>query len=255
MEFQWAPITTAGGGKGLSNTSNWWNGISASAFPELGKKEGVFNADITELTKFQDHAILMDGNNTSREIDAFGTTLSTSTGINEIGAGWAYAGPTTQEMYTIGELTDDVLFFIGGHDNPGGGCNKYDLSITAKITPEFLKFYEGLPDSETFVPGGMVSVETQQKAQESLVTLNDAIVIKDKIRANLGAMQNRLENTVSNISIQGENLPAAEARISDTDIAIEMTQFVRNQVLTQSAIAILGQANSYPHMLLSLLNG
>ncbi|MFG6375226.1 MAG: flagellin, partial [Desulfovibrio sp.] len=71
----------------------------------------------------------------------------------------------------------------------------------------------------------------------------------------LGAMQNRLENTVTNLSIQAENLQAAESRISDTDVATEMTQFVKNQILTQSAVAMLGQANSYPHMLMNLLNG
>ncbi len=68
-------------------------------------------------------------------------------------------------------------------------------------------------------------------------------------------MQNRLENTVTNLSIQAENLQAAESRISDTDVATEMTQFVKNQILTQSAVAMLGQANSYPHMLMNLLNG
>ncbi len=75
------------------------------------------------------------------------------------------------------------------------------------------------------------------------------------MRAHLGAMQNRLENTVTNLSIQAENLQAAESRISDTDVATEMTQFVKNQILTQSAVAMLGQANSYPHMLMNLLNG
>ena len=68
-------------------------------------------------------------------------------------------------------------------------------------------------------------------------------------------MQNRLENTVRNLSIQGENLQAAESRISDTDVTTEMTKYVRNQVLTQSAVAMLGQANSYPHILVGLLNG
>ncbi len=58
------------------------------------------------------------------------------------------------------------------------------------------------------------------------------------------------------LSIQAENLQAAESRISDVDVAIlEMTQFVRNQILTSPAVAMLGQANSYPHMLMNLMNG
>ena len=68
-----------------------------------------------------------------------------------------------------------------------------------------------------------------------------------------GATQNRLENTVSNLQIQAENLQAAESRISDADVTTEMTDFVRNQVLVSSATAMLAQANSIPHVLLSLL--
>lgn len=85
--------------------------------------------------------------------------------------------------------------------------------------------------------------------------IDNAIVSKDKIRAHLGALQNRLENTVTNLSMQAENLQAAESRISDTDVVSEMTLFVRNQVLTQSAVAMLSEANSFPHMLMSLLQG
>ena len=97
------------------------------------------------------------------------------------------------------------------------------------------------------------TISTQQAAQEALVAINNAIVSKDKIRAHLGAMQNRLENTVTNLTIQSENLQAAESRIRDVDVATEMTNFVRNQVLTQSAVAMLSQANSMPQMALQLI--
>ncbi|HJA78191.1 MAG TPA: flagellin, partial [Candidatus Desulfovibrio intestinavium] len=70
---------------------------------------------------------------------------------------------------------------------------------------------------------------------------------------HLGAIQNRLENTVSNLTIQSENLQSAESRIRDVDVATEMTNFVRNQVLTQSAVAMLSQANSMPQMALQLI--
>lgn len=68
-------------------------------------------------------------------------------------------------------------------------------------------------------------------------------------------MQNRLENTISNLQIQAENLQAAESQISDTDVASEMTNFVREQILTQSAVAMLSQANSLPKMALQLIQG
>ncbi|MDR2801360.1 MAG: flagellin, partial [Desulfovibrio sp.] len=99
------------------------------------------------------------------------------------------------------------------------------------------------------------SISTQQAAQKALVAINNAIISKDKIRANLGAMQNRLENTISNLTIQAENLQAAESRISDVDVAYEMTQFVRTQILTPAAVAMLSQANSMPRMALQLIGG
>ena len=96
-------------------------------------------------------------------------------------------------------------------------------------------------------------ISTQENAQKALVAIQDAIVSKDNIRAHLGALQNRLENTISNLSIQAENLQAAESRISDVDVASEMTNFVRNQILTQSAVSMLGQANSLPQMAMQLI--
>ena len=101
--------------------------------------------------------------------------------------------------------------------------------------------------------GGTVS--TQDAAQKSLEAITQAIVSKDKIRAHLGAMQNRLENTITNLNTQAENLQAAESRISDVDVATEMTQFTSEQILTQSAVAMLSQANSLPQMAMKLIGG
>ncbi len=97
------------------------------------------------------------------------------------------------------------------------------------------------------------TIATQDDAQSALEGINEAIKSKDTIRADLGALQNRLENTVSNLTIQAENLQAAESRISDVDVATEMTNFVRNQILTQSAVAMLGQANSAQQLALQLI--
>ena len=97
------------------------------------------------------------------------------------------------------------------------------------------------------------SISTQQGAQQALVALENAIISKDNIRANLGALQNRLQNTITNLEIQSENLQAAESRISDVDVSLEMTDFVKNQILTQSAVAMLSQANSLPRMAMQLL--
>ena len=108
--------------------------------------------------------------------------------------------------------------------------------------------------NESAVDAGF-TVSTQSAAQHALDAITQAIISKDKIRAALGAIQNRLENTISNLNIQAENLQAAESRISDVDVATEMTEFVRNQILTQAAVAMLSQANSLPRMALNLIGG
>jgi flagellin len=99
------------------------------------------------------------------------------------------------------------------------------------------------------------TISTQSAAQVALEAIDTAITSKDNIRANLGALANRLANTISNLNIQAENLQAAESRISDVDVATEMTEFVRNQILTQAAVAMLSQANSLPQLALQLIAG
>jgi len=100
-----------------------------------------------------------------------------------------------------------------------------------------------------------LDIRTQGRAQNQLDQISSAMVKTDTIRANLGATQNRLENTISNLQIQAENLQAAESQISDTDVAEEMTTYVREQILSQAAAAMLTQANSMPKMALQLIEG
>jgi flagellin len=99
------------------------------------------------------------------------------------------------------------------------------------------------------------TISTQDAAQQSLDAITSAIISKDNIRANLGSYSNRLSNTITNLTIQAENLQAAESRISDVDVATEMTEFVRQQILSQAAVAMLSQANSLPQMALQLMGG
>ena len=103
--------------------------------------------------------------------------------------------------------------------------------------------------------GNGSSISTQQAAQDALEAIDNAIISKDQIRASLGAMQNRLESTITNLETQSENLSAAESRISDVDVSMEMTEYTKQQVLAQTAVAMLSQANSLPQMALSLIGG
>ena len=102
-------------------------------------------------------------------------------------------------------------------------------------------------------PWAGAEIRTQDSAQKALAAVGLAIESKDKVRATLGAYQNRLENTISNLEIQAENLQASESRISDADVAREITEFTKNSILVQAATGMLAQANSLNNLALTLI--
>lgn len=102
---------------------------------------------------------------------------------------------------------------------------------------------------------GITDVSTIKKvnAQENLEKIDKAIHTLNSNRASLGALQNRLNSTINNLRVYNENLSAANSRIRDTDMAEEATTLTKSNILTQSNIAVLAQANQTPTLALSLL--
>lgn len=98
-----------------------------------------------------------------------------------------------------------------------------------------------------------ISVATQDDALEAIQTIENAINQVSGTRADLGALQNRLEHTVNNLGVTSENLTSAESRIRDVDMAKEMMEMTKNNVLTQAAQSMLAQANTQPQSILKLL--
>ncbi|MBS5825192.1 MAG: flagellin [Clostridium argentinense] len=98
-----------------------------------------------------------------------------------------------------------------------------------------------------------VSISTKDSAQSAISTVNAAIVSVSKTRSLMGAYQNRLEHTVANLNNASENLQAAESRVRDVDMAKEMMNFSKNNILQQAAQAMLAQANQAPQGVLQLL--
>lgn len=90
-------------------------------------------------------------------------------------------------------------------------------------------------------------------AEDALAKLNKALDVVSSERSKLGAFQNRLEYSINNINSTSSNLTSAESRIRDADIAMEMIEFTRNQIVSQSGTAMLAQANMLPQSVLSLL--
>jgi len=98
-----------------------------------------------------------------------------------------------------------------------------------------------------------ISLETPDGANRAIGTLDEALRIINKQRADLGAYQNRLEHAVRGIDIGAENLQAAESRIRDANMANEMVSFTRDQILSQAGVAMLAQANQRSAAVLQLL--
>ena len=98
-----------------------------------------------------------------------------------------------------------------------------------------------------------VNLGSQTGAAAALTAIKTAINTVSTNRANLGAVQNRLEHTVNNLSVTTENMTAAESRIRDVDMAKEMMSFTKNNILSQAAQAMLAQANQQPQGVLQLL--
>ena len=90
-------------------------------------------------------------------------------------------------------------------------------------------------------------------ASAAIDTVRSGIDEINSLRANLGAQQNRLEHTITNLSVTTENLQASESRIRDLDIAAEMVRFTRNKIMVQAGTAMLAQANQVPQSVLQLL--
>lgn len=102
--------------------------------------------------------------------------------------------------------------------------------------------------------GEVLKLNDHQSASDAIKIFDEAVSKVSSERAKLGAVQNRLGHTISNLQTSELNLTAAESRISDVDMAKEIMSLMRNQILAQAGIAVLAQANQMPQGMLQLLN-
>ncbi|MEK5503556.1 flagellin Hag [Bacillus sp. FSL M8-0168] len=144
--------------------------------------------------------------------------------------------------------TKSLVFQIGANATQQISVNIGNMSADALGTSDTLNISSldvtKFADTASDVAGGF---------NEQLKIVDDAINQVSTQRAKLGAVQNRLEHTINNLSASGENLTAAESRIRDVDMAKEMSEFTKNNILSQASQAMLAQANQQPQNVLQLL--
>jgi len=135
----------------------------------------------------------------------------------------------------------------------GGKGNGLDLQV-GDTAASFNKVKVSVNDMGAGSLGiSNVDIGTQEGASSAVQQIKDAINSVSSSRGDLGAIQNRLEHTINNLSVTAENMTAAESRIRDTDMASEMMKFTKNNILSQAAQSMLAQANQLPQGVLQLL--
>lgn len=135
-----------------------------------------------------------------------------------------------------------------------GGMLEFQVGINNDPSLDRLR-YDGTGSNSTSTSLGISqeTVSTKEGAQLSLKKLDDALVHINGIRAQLGATQNRLQSSVSNLEISDENLSSANSRIRDVDVAEETANLTKNNILVQATTSVLSQANQAPNIALKLI--
>ncbi|MGN6577207.1 MAG: flagellin N-terminal helical domain-containing protein [Nocardioides sp.] len=132
------------------------------------------------------------------------------------------------------------------------GVDTSDLTVTAGANGIDLT-YGTAPTTAAEAAAQTVAFDALSGAEYGISKLDDAIKQVSTTRAGLGAIQNRFDHTINNLNVAVENLSASESRIRDTDMAAEMMEFTRAQILSQAGTAMLAQANQAPQGVLRLL--
>jgi flagellin len=159
----------------------------------------------------------------------------------------------TSFTVTTGEFTGLTITTASGFTlaNLASGTSSVKVSQSEELST-YAEYDENGEFVEAKVAAG-IDVSTQAKANEAIAVIDQAIQKVSTERSKLGAMQNRLEHTINNLGTAAENLTAAESRIRDVDMAAEMSEFTKNQILSQAGVAMLAQANQTPQAVLKLL--
>ena len=131
----------------------------------------------------------------------------------------------------------------------------FQVGATNTNADQIMVAFSGATAGCLGVSSGTVNINSPGNAELAMDALDSALVSINAYMGSVGAYQNRLQYTIENLSISMENYSASESTIRDVDMASEVSTFTKNQILQQSAMAMLAQANSAPQQVLSLLKG
>lgn len=238
--------------------SVWINGIETSAITLLGDAEKDRAQAVSAINAIADRTgvraedtgsairlIAADGRNISIVVDTKGGSFAAAniglTGIAAADVGSSTFAAEAETYYATVTLHSAKAIDI-------------QAGINGKSALEDLKFFAGTyGGAETGQFLKDIDISTVAGANLALEAVSNALESINSVRGDLGAVQNRLESTITNIQVNRDNLTASKSRIMDADFAEETTQLAKAQILQQAGIAMLAQAKQAPQNVLSLL--
>lgn len=225
-----------------------WSGATVDASGAASSQITYKGATFT----IADNAANAVGNSVTMNFTARKDTIQLDQGGTNIGpAATVYSD---QDYVTIGDAATDRTITIrstslGDLTTDAAGTT---VTVGTQASTAAVIGTDGTVTTAADTKAG-ISVKTQAAANSAITTINTALETVSAERSKLGAYQNRLEHTINNLNTSSENLTAAESRIRDVDMAKEMMEQTKNNILAQAAQAMLAQANQQPQGVLQLL--
>lgn len=252
-------LTSGAGAIEFKQTST--GATNASATFELDLKDLKFDTPLTTNSTFTlriggkdyDVAVTAGVTDATGLASAVSTTLNAANISDGLGGHFTVAAAGTKLTFTAG--TQGVLSQKDSGLTSARAVGGKSLSLQIGDTSDdFNQLSVSIKDCHTDSLGiADIDIGTQDGAKAALDTIESAINYVSDVRGTLGATQNRLDHTMNNLSVMQENIQDAESTIRDTDVAEEMMSYTKNNILVQSAQAMLAQANQVPQGVLQLL--
>ena len=265
----------------LSSVFNITKGADSVNFESKvtgSKGAKVVSVSTTDKTSQMVADKAIDGENAKVQTEGAGATIAAGDTITLNGKTYEFVKDTSTEptkkgatavvvgvdnMATLGSLNKALesagikAEFDGNNRDLVFSATKNGAGLTLQIgdtSEDFNQMTVSVGDMHTVALGiADIDISTQAGAKASVDKIKSAINSVSSTRGDLGAIQNRLEHTINNLSVTSENMTAAESRIRDVDMANEMMAYTKNNILVQSSQAMLAQANQLPQGVLQLL--
>jgi flagellin len=237
----------------ISSGSVYINGVNLGAVTVTANDgTGALVSAINDITSSTGVSASTDTSNKLVLTAADGRNITVTvkdteeTGILELGESAQWTNNTAVFRSSVRLTSENEISLTGSM------ADLYESSSSAPATNTSDTSKSVAIDGSTYNVASL-SIDTQANAEAALLTVDAAMNDVNGVRAEIGAVQNRLQFTVANLEISAENLGSAESRIMDADFASETATYTKNQIMVQAATAILAQANTLPQLALQLL--